>query len=396
MRCYFLILSFVMGSQCTDAQTFFESTWAAALGNSDNAVRDGGNWDINEGNGTYVEVRPISGPDLPIELANLNMATVSLDGDQGWQMIVENVNTNTADDFYFRYYIRVKPADGFQYAQLHPWQDFQDLPDGLSTNFYFGISTVNSSIWRPAFWTYAEQEEGMPVQFGVIDAAFGGPEPEDQLKVNEWYRIEGHLHYVNRVSIGSGIPYAETIYSLRIFDNQNNQVLSNEDLRGEFCDASGCTYHTLQSYYDQGYHFRFRSTSSTFTMGVNSPAGASGQGEIYDMAAAAFSNTDWVGMHCSSEMECDTITHSNSEIELEYAIDLFPNPVSDILTVQVSNQNLQKAYIHFIDINGKLIKNSRIKQGENLIDVAAFANGVVIYFIEEDGVRFRSGRIVKI
>lgn len=289
-------LSLAIGAKCALAQPFFESTWATALGESDNAVTDGGNWDGNGGNGDYVNVKPISGPGLPSELANLNMATVSLNGED-WQMVVENVNTDTASDFYFRYYLRVKPAIGFQYGSLHPWQDFQDLPDGQSTNFYIGISSVNTTYWVPGFWTYAPQASGMPSRFGVRNSLEGGPAPEDQLQVNRWYRIEGHLRYLNRVLSGGGMPYAETIYTIRIFDDQNQQVMSSDDFRGELCDGSGCTYHTLRSYYDQGQRFRFRATSSTFTMGVNGPAMASGHAEIYDMTAVAFSNTGWIGAY---------------------------------------------------------------------------------------------------
>lgn len=297
--CYALVLggSLAIFAQSALAQPFFESTWATALGQSDNAIRDGGNWDAADGNGDYVNVKRISGPGLPTELANLNMATVSMNGSQGWQSVGENVNTNTASDFYYRFYLRVKPTIGFQYGSLHPWQDFQDLPGGLSTNFYIGISSVNTTTWRPAFWTYAQQEAGVPDRFGVYSPAFGGPAPADQLQVNRWYRIEGHIRYLNRVSSGGAFPYAETIYNIRIYNDQNQQVLSNEDFTGELCNGSGCTYNSLQSYYNQGHRFRFRATSSTFTMGTNGPATATGQGEIYDMTAMAFSNTGWIGAY---------------------------------------------------------------------------------------------------
>lgn len=307
---YVLLLGLILviGTQRALAQPFFETTWATALGQSNNAVLDGGNWDSNESNGDYVNVQSISGPGLPSELRNLNMATVSLDAPNGgYYMAVENVNTNTASDFYYRFYLRVKPAIGFRYGQLHPWQDFQDLPrGGLSTNFYIGIVSVDSTTWRPGFWTYVPQAPGMPTEFSVYDSAFGGPEPEDHLQVNQWYRIEGHIRYLNRVTSGSGIPYAETIYTLRIYDAQNRQVISSEDLRGELCNQGNCTYNTLQSYYDQGHHFRFRATSSTFTMGVNDPAPSHGQAEIYDMTAMAFSNTGWIGAYSGDGPTPDT------------------------------------------------------------------------------------------
>ena len=276
------------------AQPFFESTWATALGQSDNAVRDGGNWDSNGGNGQFIDIQPISGPSLPTELNGVNMAQVSMDGATGWQMVVENVNTNTASNFYYRFYVRVKAANGFQYGSLHPWQDFQDLSGGLSTNFYIGVSTVDSQTWRPAFWSYLPQASDGPSRFGVRSPAFGGP--AEQLLVDRWYRVEGHMQYTNRVTSGGGIPYVDTIYNIRIYDDQNRQVISSANFTAEICDGSGCSYsYSLQAHNDAGNRFRFRSGSSTFTMGVNSPAGASGQAPIYDMTAVAFSNSGWIG-----------------------------------------------------------------------------------------------------
>lgn len=300
-------LNLVVSANFALAQPFFESTWSTALGQSNNAVLDGGNWDRTErNNGDYVNIKSISGPGLPSELANLNMATASMDGERGSFLVIKDVNTNTASNFYYRFYIRVKPTIGFQYGQMHSWQDFEDLPSGLSMNFYFTIGSVNRTTWRPAFASYAQQEPGVPTDFLVYDAAFGGPEPQDHLQVNRWYRIEGHIQYLNRVTPGGGLPYAETLYTIRIFDDQNRQVMSNEDFRGEFCDNGNCTYNTLSSYYDQGRRFRFRAESSTFTMGSIGPAGATGQGEIYDMTAMAFSNTGWIGAYGGGGATPDT------------------------------------------------------------------------------------------
>jgi len=72
------------------AAPFFETTWQTAVGNGAEAVTDGGAWDRHETNApTMIDIQPITGPDLPLELEGLNMATVYLSGESGWAPAVQ-------------------------------------------------------------------------------------------------------------------------------------------------------------------------------------------------------------------------------------------------------------------------------------------------------------------
>jgi hypothetical protein len=285
------------------AAPFFESVWDAELGSSDDAVTDGMAWDAYETNAELIAVEAIDGPDVPPELQGQNMATVALEGEPNWAMVVErDVGTDTQDHFYWRMYLRVSSAPQTNWASVHPFQDFEDdgIEGGRSMNFYIGLSTRNADRtgWAPYFSSYAPQPETVASNF-TINVEPGDP----YLETDKWYRFEGHIEYLERQG-----QFVRTRYDINIFDpagDPETPVYTTADFRAANC-SDECYGTSLADHYDDGEGFYFRSGSTTFTIGNNGPSQATGSGSLYDVAAVALAHDDWIGPYGGAPPEGTT------------------------------------------------------------------------------------------
>lgn len=280
----------ICAASLSHAAPFFESSWQTATGTSQQAVTDGGNWDrLGTNDPNMIDIQSVSGPGLPAELQGLNMVTAYLNGNTGWAMLTkENVGTDTVDDFYWRFYLRVKTPTNISYGMLHAWQDFENI-DARSMNFYIGVVGVYpDGRWSPGFWSYAPQTEIGASTFGIDNSIA----PNKRLYLDKWYLIEGHIQYLSRDG-----AVARTRYDIRFFDpliSTETPILTNEEFNALNCSGS-CYGSTLKSHYDAGERWYFRSISTTFGIGNNGPATASGQGPLYDMTGFALSHDGWIG-----------------------------------------------------------------------------------------------------
>lgn len=275
------------------AEPFFESVWEGQQGTSQDAVTDGGAWDRRETNDeSLVEIRPIDGPGTPIELEGLNMASVTHRGPSAWSMVTkEDVGTDSVEHFYWRMYLRVSSDTNTSWGNVHPFQDFEN-EDGVdaSMNFYIGLSTrtPDRSGWAPYFSSYADQTETIASNFTLTEE-----EADEFLATDKWYRLEGHIEYLDR----QDDDRARTLYEMRVFDPEGDPdtpVLTERDLVAANC--SGDCYGTrLGEHYDAGERWYYRSSSTTFTIGTNGPAASTGEGPLYDVTAVALAHDTWIG-----------------------------------------------------------------------------------------------------
>jgi hypothetical protein len=84
------------------------------------------------------------------------------------------------------------------------------------------------------------------------------------------------------------------------------------------------------------------------------------------------------------------------EIENEFLSTAYPNPVSDILTVDFEiPRNIQIAELMFVNINGRLIHSEKIisDQKRVQVDVSKWADGMYVYSIMHAGKRVISQRV---
>ena len=88
-------------------------------------------------------------------------------------------------------------------------------------------------------------------------------------------------------------------------------------------------------------------------------------------------------------------------IGLEEAIDInllykvYPNPVTNILTLKVDNLTYENLYYNLIDINGKVLENKRITSVENYIAMDKFSAGTYFLKVYDGRETIKAFKIIK-
>lgn len=81
-----------------------------------------------------------------------------------------------------------------------------------------------------------------------------------------------------------------------------------------------------------------------------------------------------------SPVDCPEITVSSAPLPApETEVNIFPNPASDYITVEVGNSQMSGLKYTICDVNGKLVKHGKLNNGASGIDISKFSDG--IYFI---------------
>ena len=65
---------------------------------------------------------------------------------------------------------------------------------------------------------------------------------------------------------------------------------------------------------------------------------------------------------------------------------IYPNPVRDVLTIQVEEQ-LLGATFELLDISGRRLISSMIDKSATLVDVSSFPNGYYFLCVENNGLK---------
>jgi Secretion system C-terminal sorting domain len=64
------------------------------------------------------------------------------------------------------------------------------------------------------------------------------------------------------------------------------------------------------------------------------------------------------------------------------SLDLFPNPATDFVSIQLTNKN--SAYLQVYDISGKVIYNQSVQNGINTINTSEWATGIYSYSVSDN------------
>jgi plastocyanin len=100
-------------------------------------------------------------------------------------------------------------------------------------------------------------------------------------------------------------------------------------------------------------------------------------------------------VHASTGMKGVIIVESATDIpesRPEDRVSFYPNPVTDILTIE-SNQDFLGSTFSFSDLTGKLILSGHINEESVSIDVSSFKTG--IYFLQLGESRRRTFKVIK-
>lgn len=101
----------------------------------------------------------------------------------------------------------------------------------------------------------------------------------------------------------------------------------------------------------------------------------------------------------SSHRTCRTVTigtSSSHDAGQKADITLFPNPVADVLLVTLGEYIPQHGMIHIHDATGRVILSQRLYYGHNNLDVTALPPGLYFWTAEDNGVKLKGGKVVKI
>lgn len=239
------------------AGIFFETSWNMETGNSNFALTDG--YRFNGGCYGNELLKVETGG-----IAGNNLMGVWLNGEQYAHTLARQLPILEYSDLYYRLYVRVYPKNGISYPNFHGIQNYeQSYPD----NFYFSVRDQGDpNSWTCAIGSYAAQPEGMDGHYLYHGA----------LAFNQWYRVEGHIHWYNHVDWAS-----PTKWELRVYDTANRLVLDESQMKGWGSGKS------LTEFYSQGKRLYLNGNTTTWSMGTNGPAGGSGQGRVHDISCVA-------------------------------------------------------------------------------------------------------------
>jgi PKD repeat protein len=101
----------------------------------------------------------------------------------------------------------------------------------------------------------------------------------------------------------------------------------------------------------------------------------------------------------SSHTTCRTVTigtSSSQDAGHKADITLFPNPVADVLLVTLGEYIPQHGMIHIYDATGRVILSQRLYYGHNNIDMTSLPAGLYFWTAEDNGVKMKGGKVVKI
>ncbi len=75
------------------------------------------------------------------------------------------------------------------------------------------------------------------------------------------------------------------------------------------------------------------------------------------------------------------ITYASAPISKNTSFNLFPNPASDIVTLDVDNTNNEELALNFYNIMGELVKSEILKQNQREINIGGLDNGIYMLII---------------
>lgn len=84
-----------------------------------------------------------------------------------------------------------------------------------------------------------------------------------------------------------------------------------------------------------------------------------------------------------------------SEIQLPFSLNIFPNPTTDFLTLEISQFNHENLQFHLIDLNGKAIQVEQIVSSNTLIDMNQLRAATYFVHITQNNTIIHTFKIIK-
>jgi len=116
-----------------------------------------------------------------------------------------------------------------------------------------------------------------------------------------------------------------------------------------------------------------------------------GQLFYHDVSGADASITEGV----QQPYEISTVTSISDPLEQDLALEVYPNPVNDILILEVKSNELQDLAFELYDASGKLIKKQNKENVQTAISMGGLKPGVYFLRVTNQNNVLQTFRIIK-
>lgn len=314
-------------------------------------------------------------------------------------------------------------------SEIQSQEDWMDLP-------------TNNTIWSTHFYAIGEAPEWLPTKTRHLsfdgDTLVNGilysrlianmdtvPGPGGN-KVLEIDTYVGAVHQENKVVtiIRAGDTELDTLYDFNV--NIGDIVATVEDYPIDNCQGFDCPYIQMTSKdtvtlsdgllrerlnFDVINNGQNRGYSHSIIEGVGSTLGLlNDPTDVLSLILSVQSNHPWRQLLCyenedallytGDEYDGDCNKYKEVDIfssvkELTEEVSVFPNPVGDMLTVDLHHNVAQKIEYKLIDLSGKMVRSGYVSSPSNNIDMTELRDGIYILKLEfETSVTFL--RVMKV
>ena len=252
----------------------FESSWNTAVGASEEAVTDGGTWPKvgNRDKGVFeVKKDGVAGNNyMHFRISLFRRSRIGQwSGPWGghWGGVWGPVNGLVESEHtYFRYYQRTYPHTDYRYGNGHFVQDFHYRVPGTtgrsetdgSQNVFGGVQAVEEEHWRPYICSTRRTEDP---EYKQYEYQFFTTGRTPDLDVNRWYRIEGHVRWLEHTRA------SRTVWDMRIYDDRGELVKASRDWTPHYQGELN-----LEEYFKSGRFIYAEGRDPTWFMCYNDPA----------------------------------------------------------------------------------------------------------------------------
>lgn len=356
----------------------------------------GGNWVIVSNSGSYTNLRQMTVIN-PNDI-ELNSSMVLTPGTTFTKGQSASVNFNIVNDgnstFYGQYQVNLYELDGSFVQTINTINENNGLPSGYTYQSpYITLNTTaitadpgtyllavvhkpnGSSNWQLTGSTYHQNPIKITVQLPAIQP--------DQYEVNNTISQAYTLpitfsgNTATRNTIGSNCHLGSDYDYYKINLPAGYTYTITPRLHDSYNSGNGNTYSldALFSYSTDG-----NTWSDAYDDVIGGSINASGGTTIYFHVSPYF--TGETGTYLLDMTITRALTTSITENEISDAINIFPNPTKDLVTIDLSNFNSAVNQINILNVQGQVISTlNGINQNQQLqFSLADFAAG--IYFVQ--------------
>jgi hypothetical protein len=107
--------------------------------------------------------------------------------------------------------------------------------------------------------------------------------------------------------------------------------------------------------------------------------------------------TEWkIKVDDSGNIKAELAVAATKSAQVDYNVDIYPNPTSGQISVKINNSNAQSIDAQLIDISGKMVFMQNFRSNDFMLNISSFESGTyILKLVNEDGNVIKSEKIIK-